>query len=168
MNNRDAYYKKTEEEKAAADEAAARKKEMQRIAKGTAKRMLNRRAQQAENKARRETGQRKRNKAKRNERHPGLTTAEIRAKREKKGIVKPKKEKTKSGGGVASIVAGIFGGGKTLARSAKRSNRKAVKKFNRAKTEAKANYDKSVRKANRTPAERKANRREKGRGRFAK
>jgi len=143
MNNRQSYYYKKEEEKAAAEEAAARKLQMQKIAKATAKRMITRRAQQAENKARREKGQRRRNRAKRAERHPGLTTAEIRAKREAKGIGKfAKKEKKKSGGVVGAIAAGIAGAGKTLA--------------------------KSERKANRTPAEKKENRRKKGLGRFAK
>ena len=77
-------------------EAAQRKLQMQKIAKSTAKRMITRRAEQASNKERRETGQRKRNRAKRAERNPGLTTAEIRAKREAKGIGKFAKEKTKS------------------------------------------------------------------------
>jgi hypothetical protein len=160
MNNRQSYHYKTAAQKAAEEEAAERKLQMQKIAKATAKRMLNRRAQQAENKARRETGQRKRNKAKRNERHPGLTTAEIRAKREAKGLVKPKKEKKKSGGVVGAIARGIAGAGRTLAKS--------KNKFDKANRSAQKSYDKSVRKANRTPAEKKENRRKKGLGRFAK
>ena len=54
MNNRQSYHYKTAAQKAAEEEAAERKLQMQKIAKATAKRMLNRRAQQAENKARRE------------------------------------------------------------------------------------------------------------------
>jgi hypothetical protein len=160
MNNRQSYHYKTAAEKAAAEEAAERKLQMQKIAKATAKRMITRRAQQAENKARREKGQRKTNKAKRAERHPGLTTAEIRAKREAKGLVKPKKEKKKSGGGVAGMVGGIFGAGRTLAKSRNKADK--------AHSAAVKEFDKSKRKANRTPAERKENRRKKGRGRFAK
>mgnify|MGYP001393702115 CR=1 FL=1 len=125
MNNRQSYHYKTEAQKAAEEEAAQRKLEMQRIAKGTAKRMLNRRAQQAENKERRETGQRKRNKAKRNERHPGMTTAEIRAKREAKG--KGKFAKKKSGGAADAIVSGI-------SKSERKANRTAAeRKENRRK-----------------------------------
>lgn len=124
MNNRQSYHYKTEAQKAAEEEAAQRKLEMQRIAKGTAKRMLNRRAQQAENKERRETGQRKRNKAKR-KRHPGMTTAEIRAKREAKG--KGKFAKKKSGGAADAIVSGI-------SKSERKANRTAAeRKENRRK-----------------------------------
>ena len=128
MNNRQSYHYKTAAQKAAEEEAAQRKLEMQRIAKGTAKRMLNRRAEQAANKERRETGQRKRNKAKRNERHPGMTTAEIRAKREAKGKGKfAKNEKNKTPGGVSTIVAGI-------SKSERKANRTAAeRKENRRK-----------------------------------
>ena len=100
----EAFKKKVVSEAAAKQYNKEQKLKMQKIAKSTAKRMITRRSEQASNKARREEGSAKRERSarrtRRNERQAGLTTAEIRAKREKKGIGKfakttKSKEKTK-------------------------------------------------------------------------
>ena len=95
----EAFKKKLASEAAAKQNAEAvkqynkeQKLKMQKTAKSTAKRMITRRSEQSENKARREEGterrERRARRAKRKERQKGLTTAEIRAKRIKKGIGK--------------------------------------------------------------------------------
>ena len=100
----EAFKKKVASEAAAKQYNKEQKLKMQKIAKSTAKRMITRRSEQASNKARREEGSAKRERrarrTRRNERQAGLTTAEIRTKREKKGIGKfakttKSKEKTK-------------------------------------------------------------------------
>lgn len=139
MNNRQSYHYKTAAEKAAEEEAAARKLQMQKIARGTAKRMITRRAEQASNKERRETGQRKRNRAKRSERQEGLTTAQIRAKREKKGIGKfaTKKKQAKKKYAGNSILGSIAAVGKAVLSGDIKKSTGASKKTERTNRERK-------------------------------
>lgn len=154
-----AFQKKLASEAAAQQSAEAAKQynkeqklKMQKIAKATAKRMITRRSEQASNKARREEGSAKRERrvrrTRRNERQAGLTTAEIRAKREKKGIGKFAK-KTKKGGIAkgSSPISGIVAGVQSFASTAPSKVTK-TERPNRQKNSLKS-YAKSRNEANR-------------------